>query len=56
MNGKRSIVAGLVVVAAMALTGCQSRPQLKQVAEDAAEKPINSPEIAAQLREKLEPR
>jgi uncharacterized lipoprotein YehR (DUF1307 family) len=44
----------LVVVLAVILTACQSRPQLKQVAPDAAEKPINSAEAAEQIKQKYE--
>lgn len=51
MNRFRMIGAALLVaVAASTLAGCQSRPELKQVAPDAAEQPINTPEAAEQLK------
>jgi outer membrane murein-binding lipoprotein Lpp len=42
------------VIAASSLTACQSRPQLKQVASDAPEKAINTPEAADQLKKQNE--
>jgi len=44
----------LAVFAAFPLTACQSRPVLKQVASDAPDKPINTPEAADQLKKKYE--
>ena len=53
---KTSIVtaAFLAVIATSSLTACQSRPQLKQVASDAAEKPINTQDASDQLKKKYE--
>lgn len=39
-------------VALYVLAGCQSPPALRQVAQDAPEKPINTPEVAAQIKQK----
>jgi hypothetical protein len=47
-------VAFIAVIAASSLTACQSRPQLKQVASDAPEKAINTPEAADQLKKQNE--
>jgi outer membrane murein-binding lipoprotein Lpp len=50
-QGMKVLVAA---VALSALAGCQSPPPLKQVDSDAQEKPINAPEVAAQLKHKYE--
>ncbi|WP_433693463.1 hypothetical protein [Herbaspirillum seropedicae] len=44
----------LTLFAVVPLTACQSRPVLKQIANDAPEKPINTPEAADQLKKKYE--
>jgi hypothetical protein len=44
----------LIGIVTGAMTACQSRPQLRQVAEDAAEKPINTPAAAALLKQQHE--
>ncbi|WP_265285818.1 hypothetical protein [Verminephrobacter aporrectodeae] len=48
------LVAFLVLIAASSLTACQSRPDLKQVAGDAPDKPVNTQEVADQLKRKYE--
>lgn len=48
------MIAALAVFAVLALTGCQSRPVLRQVASDAPDKPINSHDVADQLKKKYE--
>lgn len=48
------MVALLATITVGSLSGCQSRPQLKQVAADAPDKPINTPEAADQLKKKYE--
>ncbi|MCD8459777.1 hypothetical protein LPH44_11940 (plasmid) [Xylella taiwanensis] len=42
------------LIAFISLTACQSHPQLKKVAKDAAEKPINTPEAAENIKKKYE--
>ena len=44
----------LAFFAAVPLAACQSRPVLEQVASDAPDKPINTPEAADQLKKKYE--
>ncbi len=36
------------------MAACQSHPQLKKVARNADEKPINTPEVVEKLKEKYE--
>jgi len=50
-----SLARGWVVAMALGvLAGCQSPPPLRQVAPDAEEKAINTPEATAQLKQKYE--
>ena len=53
---KTSVIAVtfLTFIAVSSLTACQSKPQLKQVASDAPDRPINTPESADQLKKKYE--
>lgn len=46
--------AFLVAIAALLQAGCQSRPELKQVASNAPERPINTEESAAKLKQKYQ--
>lgn len=48
------MIAAIAIFAALGLTGCQSRPVLRQVASDAPDKPINSHDAADQLKKKYE--
>ena len=48
------VVALLATITVGSMSACQSRPQLKQVAADAPDKPINNPEAADQLKKKYE--
>lgn len=48
---KRAFVA--LAIAAF-LAGCQSKPELKQVDSGAEAKPINTPAMAAELKQKYE--
>lgn len=48
------VVAFLAPITVASLSACQLRPQLKLVAADAPDKPINTPEAADQLKKKYE--
>lgn len=46
--------AFFVLALAAILAGCQSKPELKQVDSGAEAKPINTPAMAAELKQKYE--
>ncbi|HHW4679519.1 MAG TPA: hypothetical protein ACQGQH_08835 [Xylella sp.] len=49
-----AITAFLALITVSLLTACQSHPQLKKVAKDAPEKPINTPEVSENIKKKYQ--
>lgn len=54
MKTQKLLTIASTILCVFAITACQSKPELRQVDKSAKEKPVNTPEMADQLKQQYE--